>query len=177
MTGVQTCALPISLEADRERLEATENPYAIRAWLAKRRSAPSQAPKRFPGLSLERDGWLVLIGRSAAENDVLLRRHVRGNDMWFHARDYAGSYVFVKSRAGKSVPLDIMLDAGSLALYYSKGRSSGSGDIYYTQAKYLRRAKDGPKGLVIPTQEKNLRVKLDEGRMRELRRLIGRDED
>ncbi|MBU0928024.1 MAG: NFACT family protein [Spirochaetes bacterium] len=165
-----------SLESERERVEATENPYAIRAFLAKRKSAPSQAPKRFPGLSLERNGWLILIGRSAAENDVLLRRHVRGNDLWLHARDYSGSYVFVKARPGKSVPLEILLDAGSLALYYSKGRSSGAGDLYYTQAKYLRRAKDGPKGLVLPTQEKNLRIRLEEPRMRELRRLIGKDD-
>lgn len=166
-----------ALDEERRRVEATENPYAIRAFLAKRKTAPSQGPKRFPGLSLERDGWLFLIGRSAVENDELLRRHVRGNDLWFHARDYSGSYVFVKAKANKSVPLEIMLDAGSLALYYSKGRSSGAGDLYYTQAKYLRRAKNGPKGLVIPTQEKNLRVKLDEGRLKELRRLIGRDGD
>jgi len=32
----------------------------------------------------------------------------------------------------------------------------------------LRRAKNGPKGLVIPTQEKNLHVKLDEKRLKEL---------
>jgi len=164
------------LETDRTRLEATENPYAIRAWLAKRRTSSVEAPKRFPGLSLERSGWLILIGRSATENDELLRRHVRGNDLWFHARDYAGSYVFVKNRPGKSVPLEIMLDSGTLALYYSKGRSAGAGDIYYTQAKYLRRAKNGPKGLVIPTQEKNLRVKIDDARMRDLRHLIGKDE-
>jgi len=165
------------LEADRTKLEATENPYTIRAWLARRRTSTLEAPKRFPGLSLERSGWLILIGRSATENDVLLRRHVRGNDLWFHARDYSGSYVFVKNKAGKTVPLEIMLDSGMLALYYSKGRSSGAGDIYYTQAKYLRRAKNGPRGLVIPTQEKNLRVKIDDARIRELRRLIGKDED
>lgn len=165
-----------ALEAERERIEAADNPYDIRAFLARRRTAPSQAARRFPGLSLERSGWTLLIGRSAAENDALLRRHVRGNDLWLHARDYSGSYVFIKARAGKSFPLELLLDAGNLALYYSKGRSSGSGDLYYTQVKYLRRAKDGPKGLVIPTQEKNLRVTLDEPRLRELRRLIGRDD-
>lgn len=166
-----------ALELERARIEAVENPYTIRAWLSKHRSSPVQGPKRFPGLSLERDGWLMMIGRSAAENDELLRHHVRGNDLWLHARDYAGSYVFIKAKAGKSVPLEILLDAGTLALHYSKGRSAGAGDCYYTHAKYLRRAKNGPKGLVIPTQEKNLRVKIDETRLKELRRLIGKDND
>jgi len=166
-------------ELDRQAaaVEAEENPYAIRAFLARRRTAAVEAPKRYPGLSLDSRGWLILVGRSAAENDTLLRRHVRGNDLWLHARDYAGSYVFVKSKPGKTVPLEVLLDAGNLALYYSKGRAGGAGDLYYTQVKFLRRAKDGPKGLVIPTQEKNLRIQLDESRLRELRRLIGRDDD
>jgi len=98
----------------------------------------------------------------------LLRRHVKGNDLWLHMRDYPGSYVFVKARAGKSVPLDVLLDAGNLAVFYSKGRNAAEGDLFYTPVKYLRRAKNGPKGLVIPTHEKNLHVRLDERRLREL---------
>jgi predicted ribosome quality control (RQC) complex YloA/Tae2 family protein len=76
--------------------------------------------------------------------------------------------VFIKQRAGKTVPLEILLDAGNLAIFYSKGRNNGKGDLFYTQVKYLRRAKDGPKGLVIPTQEKNLHITLDEKRLRSL---------
>lgn len=165
------------LAAQEAAIEAQENPYTIRAFLAKRRTSSTESPKRYPGLSLELNGWRILIGRSAAENDTLLRRHVRGNDMWLHARDYAGSYVFIKGRQGKSFPLEILLSAGTLALYYSKGRSSGAGDLYYTYVKYLRRAKNGPKGLVIPTQEKNLRIQIEEDRLRRLRRLIGKDVD
>ena len=37
-----------------------------------------------------------------------------------------------------------------------------------TQVKHLRRAKDGPKGLVLPTHEKNLYIKLDEAKLRAL---------
>jgi predicted ribosome quality control (RQC) complex YloA/Tae2 family protein len=121
-----------------------------------------------PGLSFRRKNWLIIVGRDASENDALLRRHVKGNDLWLHARDYPGSYVFIKQQAGKTVPLDILLDAGNLAVFYSKGRNSGEGDLFYTQVKYLRRAKDGPKGLVIPTQEKNLHVKVESARLKEL---------
>ena len=67
---------------------------------------------------------------------------------------------------GKSVPLEVLLDAAMLAIHYSKARKAGKADLYYTQVKYLRRAKGGPKGLVIPTQEKNLSVVLDEERLR-----------
>ncbi|MDR2150575.1 MAG: NFACT RNA binding domain-containing protein [Spirochaetaceae bacterium] len=118
-----------------------------------------------PGLSFRRGEWLLMVGRSAAENDDLLRHHVKGQDLWLHVRDYPGSYVFIKARAGKSYPLELLLDAGNLALFYSKGRGNAEADLYYTPVKFLRRAKNGPKGLVIPTQEKNLHVKLDEKRL------------
>jgi predicted ribosome quality control (RQC) complex YloA/Tae2 family protein len=83
-------------------------------------------------------------------------------------RDFPGSYVFIKHRSGKTVPLDILLDAGNLALFYSKGRNNGEADLFYTQVKYLRRAKNAPKGTVLPTQEKNLHIKTDENRLKEL---------
>jgi len=124
--------------------------------------------KKRPGLSFQSGDWLLIVGRDAEENDALLRRHVKGGDLWLHARDFPGSYVFIKQRAGKTFPLDILLDAGNLALFYSKGRNAAEGDLFYTHVKYLRRAKNGPKGLVIPTQEKNLRVKLDKERLRRL---------
>ncbi|MFW6293400.1 MAG: AmmeMemoRadiSam system protein A, partial [Spirochaetota bacterium] len=120
---------------------------------------------RIPGLQFESQGFSILVGRNARENDALLRRHVRGNDVWLHARDYPGGYVFVKSKRGKSLPLDVLLDAGNLAIHYSKAKTNGRADLYYTQVKFLRRAKDGPKGLVLPTQEKNLHVVTDEARL------------
>jgi predicted ribosome quality control (RQC) complex YloA/Tae2 family protein len=127
-----------------------------------------KAGDRRPGLCFLRKDWIIIVGRDAGENDALLRKYVKGNDLWLHSRDYPGSYVFIKQRAGKTVPLDILLDAGNLAIFYSKGRNSGEGDLFYTPVKYLRRAKNGPRGLVIPTQEKNLHVKVEAERLREL---------
>ncbi|MDR0707118.1 MAG: fibronectin-binding domain-containing protein, partial [Treponema sp.] len=76
--------------------------------------------------------------------------------------------VFIRQRAGKSYPLDVLLDAGNLAVFYSKRRNNGEADLFYTPVKFLRRAKNGPKGLVIPTQEKNLHIKVDQKRLKEL---------
>ncbi|MEX2442315.1 MAG: NFACT RNA binding domain-containing protein [Alkalispirochaeta sp.] len=121
-----------------------------------------------PGLEFESQGFRLLVGRNSRENDQLLRRATRGNDWWLHTRDYPGGYVFIRNRAGKSIPLEVLLDAGNLALFFSKARSAGKANLYYTQVKYLRRAKDGPQGLVLPTQEKNLTVELDKDRLSRL---------
>jgi len=174
--GQDIRALERELEAvrrDRQSVEKTEDPAAL-AELAAREQAVAKAgrEKHRPqaGLEFASGPFRLLVGRSAAENDALLRRQVRGNDTWVHARDAPGAYVFIRSLPGKSVPLDTLLDAANLALHFSKARGSGKGDVYYTQVKYLRRARDGAPGLVLPTQEKNLHVRLDPQR---LARLLG----
>jgi predicted ribosome quality control (RQC) complex YloA/Tae2 family protein len=121
-----------------------------------------------PGLRFHSGQFLILVGRTARENDELLRRYANGNDYWLHTRDVPGGYVFIKHISGKSVPLETLLDAGNLAVYYSKARNAGKAELYYTRVKHLRRAKDGKKGLVLPTQEKNLAVEIDEQRLRRL---------
>ena len=126
-----------------------------------------QGPKG-PGLRITSGDHTILVGRNAKENDELLRRHTRGNDWWMHTRDHGGGYVFIKDIRGKSVPLNVLLDAATLAIHYSKARKEGKAELYYTQVKYLRRAKGGKTGLVLPTQEKNLSVVLDEERLRRL---------
>ncbi|GAB4221714.1 MAG: NFACT family protein [Spirochaetales bacterium] len=121
-----------------------------------------------PGLTFQSNGFTILVGRTAQENDELLRRYVRGNDFWLHTRDYPGAYVFIKGKPGKSIPLDTLLDAAHLAIFFSKAREAGIADLYYTQVKYLRRAKGAKLGTVLPTQEKNLTVKVEEHRLRRL---------
>lgn len=157
-----------ALEKAYQEILNEKNPVRIEQLLRKD-SAPKQKQKKArPGLDYTVNGWLILVGRDANENDELLRRHVKGSDMWLHTRDCPGGYVFIKYRAGKTIPLDILLDAGNLAVYFSKARKNGKADLYYTQVKHLRRAKNGPKGLVLPTQEKNLSVVLDSARLKRL---------
>lgn len=156
------------LESELSALEAETNPLVIHKMLRRHAVPVQQRDKDRVGLTFHKDGWIILVGRNSAENDELLRRHVRGADMWLHTRDWPGGYVFIKARRGKSIPLDILLDAGNLALFYSKGRRAGTADLYYTHVKYLRRAKGAPRGTVLPTMEKNLTVTLDQGRLKNL---------
>jgi len=148
---------------------------AIRAFKKELATIPSQVDttQKSPGLVIQSGQFTLLVGRNAKENDELLRHHVRGNDYWMHTRDFPGGYVFIKFVKNKSVPLDVLLDAANLALVFSKAKSQGKADLYYTQVKHLRRPKGGKTGLVLPTQEKNLTVVLDESR---LARLLLEDE-
>ncbi len=154
------------LQAVYEALLAEPNPIRIQQLLRKQTKPKQQIVKKRAGLTYFLNGWTIFVGRDADENDDLLRHHVKGQDMWMHTRDFAGGYVFIKNRPGKTVPLEILLDAGNLAVYHSKARKAGQADLYYTQVKYLRRAKNGPKGLVLPTHEKNITIKIDDKRLK-----------
>lgn len=156
------------LDKQYELIKNEQNPVKIEQLLRKDTTPKQQQKKNHPGLDYTVNGWYILVGRDANENDELLRHHVRGDDLWLHVRDFPGGYVFVKARKGKTVPLDILLDAANLAVYYSKARNAGKTDLYYTHVKYLRRAKNGPKGLVLPTQEKNLCIEPDKKRLAKL---------
>ena len=157
-----------ALDAQYARMKAEQNPLKLEQLLRKHSTPKQQLEKPQPGLAYTISGWTLLVGRDATENDELLRHHVRGMDLWLHTRDYAGGYVFIKNRPGKTVPLEILLAAGNLAVYFSKARKNGSADLYYTQVKHLRRAKNAPKGTVLPTNEKNLFIKLDEAKIRKM---------
>lgn len=121
-----------------------------------------------PGLYLKSGEWDIIVGRSAKENDEILRHYSKGNDLWLHTRDFSGGYIIIKAKKGKSVPLEVLLDASYLAIFFSKARRNNRADIYYTQVKNLKRIKGAKTGLVIPTQEKILHVDMDEKRVRML---------
>jgi predicted ribosome quality control (RQC) complex YloA/Tae2 family protein len=154
------------LKQQRERLLLEQDIRILETEAEKNELRPAGKEKSSPaGLEFNSGNFRILVGRTAAENDELLRRYVRGNDWWLHTRDVPGAYVFVKNQPGKSVPLDTLLDAGNLAVFYSKARSAGRAELYYTQAKYLRRAKGEKPATVLPSHEKNLSIKLDRKRL------------
>lgn len=150
-----------------ENLLAQNSKVLFEKELGKQSKASSNEQKG-PGLRVVSHGFELIVGRNSKENDELLRHHMRGNDLWLHTRDFAGGYVFIKAKKDKSVPLEVLLDAGNLAVHYSKAKSNKKASLYYTHVKYLRRVKNGKQGLVIPTMEKNLDITLDEKRVKEL---------
>jgi predicted ribosome quality control (RQC) complex YloA/Tae2 family protein len=112
-----------------------------------------------------RSGGLFLVGRSAKDNDVLTFKIARGNDLFFHIRDAAGSHVIV-SDPGKDPPGEILVDGAHLALHFSPLSREGSADVRWARRKHLRKpGKGSPPGLVLVDQEKVIRLKVDPERI------------
>jgi predicted ribosome quality control (RQC) complex YloA/Tae2 family protein len=109
------------------------------------------------------DGLEILVGRTAADNDELSLRIARGNDLWLHVGDYAGSHVVV--RGVNEVPNETLLDAATLALHYSQSPKGSGGEVSYTRAKFVKKFKGARPGQVQLAERKSLRIRPDSDRL------------
>ena len=122
------------------------------------------------------EGYDILVGRDNQQNDRLSLRIAKGNDLWLHVGGgRPGSHVVVRLPKGKTASLETLLDAGTLAVHFSKARGERTIDVVYTFAKHVRKPKGLPAGAVVPSQTKTITVRLDEARLRRL--LSGVEED
>ncbi|MCS7240332.1 MAG: NFACT RNA binding domain-containing protein [Candidatus Bipolaricaulota bacterium] len=95
--------------------------------------------------------FTVLVGRSAKENEEILRR-ASPHDLWLHARDVPGAHVLIKN-GGRRVPEETLIRAAQLAAWYSKARGERKVEVSYTEARYLRKPKGSPPGMVNMLRE------------------------
>ena len=94
------------------------------------------------------DGFDIYVGKNNYQNEELTFRFANGNDWWFHAKGIPGSHVVVRTE-GKELPDRVFEEAGSLAAWYSKGRSNEKVEIDYIQRKHVKKAAGGAPGFVI----------------------------
>jgi predicted ribosome quality control (RQC) complex YloA/Tae2 family protein len=95
------------------------------------------------------DGYEILVGRAARDNDSLTFRVARPHDLWLHAADYPGSHVVVRNPARtKEIPQRTIIEAAQLAAHFSDARRAGRVDVHYTSRKFLAKPKNSAPGLV-----------------------------
>lgn len=150
----------------QEALEAHQNDEAVESetleLLPKRRKQTPPLKKAVPFRQFEVGGFHIWMGKSARQNDVLLRA-ASPNDLWMHAKDYAGSHVVVRARGQERIPDAVIQAAARLAALHSKARSERRVEITMTQVKRVRKPKGAPEGLVSVRDTDTLTVELEEG--------------
>lgn len=100
-------------------------------------------------------GYEVWVGKSAEKNDLLTMKYAKPNDLWFHARGVSGSHVVLRVTNNKvKPPKEAILQAASIAAYYSKMRNATNVPVSYCERKYLRKPKNSKPGSIILDREK-----------------------
>jgi predicted ribosome quality control (RQC) complex YloA/Tae2 family protein len=105
-------------------------------------------------------GWEVLVGRTNKDNDVLTHRIANQNDLWFHARQAAGSHVILRIPSGKARPdRRAILEAAAIAAFHSKAGRSSKVSVSYTEKRHVRKPRGAKPGLAVISREKTVMVR------------------
>lgn len=105
------------------------------------------------------DGYEVLVGKGARENDRLTFREAAPQDLWLHAAGYAGSHVVVRKPERGEVPREVVEVAARLAAYHSKAREArGKVEVHLCRAGDVRKPRGFPPGMVQLRRWESVRV-------------------
>jgi predicted ribosome quality control (RQC) complex YloA/Tae2 family protein len=123
------------------------------------------AKQSLPGVRRYRssDGYEILVGRAARDNDNLTFQIAQPNDLWMHAGDYPGSHVVIRNPTRKEIPHRTIIEAAQLAGRFSQASEDSKVVIHYTPRKFLSKPKGAAPGLVRLNRFRSLTVEPKEG--------------
>lgn len=113
-------------------------------------------------------GLKIWVGKNARQNEKLTFQLAHGSDWWLHVQNYPGSHVIIRTPKGKEPDAESLQDAMQLALYHSKARQQGEGEICITQRKFVSRL-GKEKGKVQISKHKKAFVRWDSQRYESLK--------
>ena len=112
------------------------------------------------------DGMVILVGRTAADNDVLSLKLASPKDFWFHVSGESGSHVVVRNPDGlDALPRDTKRMAAGLAAGYSRARRGGRLAVHMARCRDLGKRRGAPAGEVVLSRSETVRcdpLRLDE---------------
>jgi predicted ribosome quality control (RQC) complex YloA/Tae2 family protein len=121
-------------------------------------AAKAEAASTFARKFISSDGYEILVGKRAKDNDHLTFRVARSLDTWMHAADYPGSHVVVRNPRRGDIPHRTLLEAAQLAAFYSQGKKQVKAAVHYTLKKFVNKPRGAAPGLVSLASFKTLLV-------------------
>lgn len=152
-------ASPADIEEIREEL--AEQGY-MRLKKSKRRKKPV---KPTPEKYVSSTGMPISVGKNNKQNDYLTFKIARKWETWLHTKDIPGSHVVIHSDDPDE---QTILEAATLAAYFSKARESSSVPVDYTEVKQVKKPSGAKPGFVIYFEQKTVFVTPDEALVMQL---------
>lgn len=118
------------------------------------------ASKGRPYRTVEHQGFAILVGRGARENDELTFGIGEPCDFWLHVADYTGSHVVVENpRELSELPREVAVRAAELAAWHSKARRArGKVEVHLCRVADVRKRRGAPAGQVELLRWESLKV-------------------
>ena len=131
------------------RAELTDGGY-LRAKGRKQPQRPSK-PREFRSTA----GLRILVGRNNRQNDRLTAKDAEKWDIWLHTQRIHGSHVILCT-GGAQPDEQSLLEAASLAAYFSQAQDGTKVPVDFTQVKYVKKPAGSPPGFVNYTNYKTV---------------------
>lgn len=146
-------ASPADIEEIREELE--EQGY-VRKKNQRQKNRKTEPPR--PEIYRSTDGTEILVGKNHKQNEYLTMKLAKKEDLWLHTKDIPGSHVVIRSPEPSE---QTILEAATIAAYFSKARHSASVPVDYTRVKYVKKPSGAKPGFVIYDHQKTVYVTPD----------------
>ncbi|MEI6388154.1 MAG: NFACT RNA binding domain-containing protein [Spirochaetota bacterium] len=124
-------------------------------WSIKAGAKTAKAPYK----TQEFEGWTILIGRSAADNDILSMEVAQPNDFWMHTADYPGSHVVVRNPQNlPELPENVLQEAARAAVHNSRAKGQLGVQVVVGRAADLSKPEGSAVGEIDISSYKTVKV-------------------
>lgn len=149
-----------SLQSLLDRLQEAQDFRALKEFKKEHKEDLPASKKEVssPFKVFEVEGYTIWVGKSAKDNDEMLRNFVHKDDLWLHARQVPGSHVIIRRKGMPTVPEKVVERAASLAAFYSKLKTDSLSPVIVTDVKFVRKVKGSLPGSVVVDREKVILV-------------------
>ncbi|HEY5557704.1 Rqc2 family fibronectin-binding protein [Acetobacterium sp.] len=115
-----------------------------------------QTPSK-PRHYISSEGFHIFVGKNNYQNDTISTKMGTAEDCWLHVKNTPGSHVLIIAK-GRFITEATLLEAGTLAAWYSKARSSSNVPVDYLEYKYLKKPNKAKPGMVTFTTHNTMYV-------------------
>ncbi len=128
--------------------------------LRKKKDTQQKKKKQKPNvIHLQFDDADIYVGKNNLQNNYITHQLARKQDTWFHAKDYHGSHVLLKTEQVNETYIRM---CAQLAAYFSQGGQSSSVPVDYTQISQIKKVPNSKIGFVTMKSYKTIYIDPDE---------------
>lgn len=106
-------------------------------------------------------GLRILVGRNNRQNDRLTTKDADKRDIWLHTQKIHGSHVILCT-GGAEPDEQSLMEAASLAAYFSQAQGSTKVPVDYTPVKFVKKPAGAKPGMVVYTTYQTMLADPDE---------------
>ena len=112
-------------------------------------------------------GLRILVGRNNRQNDRLTTKDADKRDVWLHTQKIHGSHVILCT-GGAEPDEQSLMEAASLAAYFSQAQGSTKVPVDYTPVKFVKKPAGAKPGMVVYTTYQTMLADPDESLVKRL---------